>query len=500
MNKKKIAISMIIILLLTGIIEAATPEKTFIGDTISYINGRLGIGTTTPTSGLDVQTNMTIDGLLNLNNVVYVDSKKGFENGIIEAHNTCGDGYCKIIFSGNNYTLDTNINLRSNTDYEGSGSKIIVNTDLRVFRCLADTILNDVSISGFNFIDSDINTQRTQSFIHLTNCNITNVEIKNNHFINRSATSILFGHSTAPIKSVSNVNIHNNVFLGIRTGLGYEGDLLRFTDNFLDATGSVGVSAEREGLDYNRVSNYPYGVGTGFISNNIFINFTEQGIDANVPNVIISGNYIKMKPDGATTTGINSYANYNGIVTGNTIEMSTESTDKGIKALNSNDAEHKDKGQIITGNRIIGSGAGQGIQILGNNILVSNNYLQNTSIGIDIQANNTNVNGNHFSYVTTNINDSGLNNGYYLEENILGRVSIYQNNPDYGLYIESNDATLPILRLRSSVGGSHIVMNPHSSAPATCIEGEVYVDTSGAFCYCYTANTWDKLGTQGTCA
>ena len=41
---------------------------------------------------------------------------------------------------------------------------------------------------------------------------------------------------------------------------------------------------------------------------------------------------------------------------------------------------------------------------------------------------------------------------------------------------------------------------PLTTAPATCVIGDTYVDSSGAYCFCGVVNTWQNLATTGTCA
>jgi hypothetical protein len=82
-------------------------------------------------------------------------------------------------------------------------------------------------------------------------------------------------------------------------------------------------------------------------------------------------------------------------------------------------------------------------------------------------------------------------------------VKIHQDNAtddQYSLSVQQ-DGTAPGIFINLGVNSSgHIEMNPRVDAPATCTEGTLYADTSGALCYCYTGNTWENLGTHGTCA
>jgi hypothetical protein len=40
---------------------------------------------------------------------------------------------------------------------------------------------------------------------------------------------------------------------------------------------------------------------------------------------------------------------------------------------------------------------------------------------------------------------------------------------------------------------------PVVNAPATCATGDIYVDTSGAACFCTSADTWENAVATGTC-
>ena len=48
--------------------------------------------------------------------------------------------------------------------------------------------------------------------------------------------------------------------------------------------------------------------------------------------------------------------------------------------------------------------------------------------------------------------------------------------------------------------GNVIQLTPQTSAPATCAIGEMYVDDSGALCFCSATNTWSAAAGGGTCA
>jgi hypothetical protein len=44
-----------------------------------------------------------------------------------------------------------------------------------------------------------------------------------------------------------------------------------------------------------------------------------------------------------------------------------------------------------------------------------------------------------------------------------------------------------------------LMLEPQGTAPATCSIGQLYVDSSGAYCACSILNTWENLSASGTC-
>lgn len=406
-----------------------------------------------------------------LNNVVYIDSDLSFSAAITKAHNLCGSGTCTIYFPGNNYNVDSAVDVRSNTNYVGLGTTLTLSSDIQALKCSSGSI-NNIRIEGIRFLDDDISTLRSEQFIDFLLCDSENIIINNNEFINRSWTAIRAGSET---NYTNNYRITNNRFIGTRKALGYEGDNLVFSNNYLTATGTVGAAAEREGIDYNNPSNK--GIGKGVISNNIVINFTEQGLDVNVPGVVITGNVIKLRTDAATTTGINSYANYGGVVSNNIIELSTESTDKGIKVYNGGSGDERNLGQIVSNNRIIGGGAGEGIQVLGNNTLISNNYIQNTTNAIQIREDNNQVYGNFFSNNDYDINDTGQGNDGLIVHDLTSYF--YMSDDNINIDIDSDATTQTALRVTADGGGD--VVSFRTSVNDYYIKGAVNTATPSHF-------------------
>lgn len=45
-----------------------------------------------------------------------------------------------------------------------------------------------------------------------------------------------------------------------------------------------------------------------------------------------------------------------------------------------------------------------------------------------------------------------------------------------------------------------LTLTPKATAPATCSIGDIYVDTSGAYCGCSATNTWEIFNATGSCA
>lgn len=49
------------------------------------------------------------------------------------------------------------------------------------------------------------------------------------------------------------------------------------------------------------------------------------------------------------------------------------------------------------------------------------------------------------------------------------------------------------------VGTGVLRLTPKASAPGTCVIGDFYVDTSGAYCACSVTNTWENMTATGAC-
>lgn len=61
--------------------------------------------------------------------------------------------------------------------------------------------------------------------------------------------------------------------------------------------------------------------------------------------------------------------------------------------------------------------------------------------------------------------------------------------------------TSQTLTTKMEVKGTGVIyFTPKATAPATCVIGDMYVDTSGAYCACSVTNTWENMTATGTCA
>jgi hypothetical protein len=46
---------------------------------------------------------------------------------------------------------------------------------------------------------------------------------------------------------------------------------------------------------------------------------------------------------------------------------------------------------------------------------------------------------------------------------------------------------------------NNYTLTPTPNATAECSQGSLYMDTSGAYCVCVLTDTWENMGTTGTC-
>ena len=356
-----------------------------------------------------------------INSIQYVQA--GNYSDISVTQDRCS-GLCKVILPTGTYTHDNNaITIRPNTIYEGYGAVINRATNPSVF--FGSSIVNNYNVTfrGIKFVDNGISTSTKSSFIYAKSVNVSNWVIENNEFWNmpNGTAAILLGHASTEYWA-TNVKVINNKFMYVHSGMGYNGDGLQFIGNYL--VGGRGYPAgEGEGLDWNGMPSNGKG---GIVSNNIIINFTEQSLDINGHHVVISNNVVTLRHDGATTTGINSYGNSYGVVSGNIIKLTDETADSGIKIRNSGTLQG---GQIISNNIIhSNSGVGKGITFAVNaskNIIIGNSLI-NLSSGLwfsSTGSNNNMINSNYFNNVTEKITNSNtslnINNGFYFNAPIM---------------------------------------------------------------------------------
>ncbi|HDY72900.1 MAG TPA: hypothetical protein ENH90_01955 [bacterium] len=91
------------------------------------------------------------------------------------------------------------------------------------------------------------------------------------------------------------------------------------------------------------------------------------------------------------------------------------------------------------------------------------------------------------NYTTAATVDSGLE--FYTALN---------NNDVLALSINENADSTFVGDVNFAGGNLHLA--PQATAPATCVIGDFYVDTSGAYCGCSSTNTWENMLGTGTCS
>ncbi len=124
--------------------------------------------------------------------------------------------------------------------------------------------------------------------------------------------------------------------------------------------------------------------------------------------------------------------------------------------------------------------------------------------------------------------EAGLGSGgetreIYLGRQLNGNVVVGTSGPQGHFQVDGNEdeiqaifmghstQTNPILTVETSAGTDIVnVINtgvvrfqPLASPPSSCVQGDAYMDTSGAFCVCVTAGTpgtWNNAVATGTCA
>jgi len=146
MNKKIISLVMGLIFL-TGLVIAGVPEHTFISDTMTYIKGKLGIGTDNPSVELEVVGDTIISGELNTNNLV-VDNTTissnivGVSSEGVVLYFPARDGDISWDNTENGIISDASPNTNNNG--------LIYNVDNSTFISAKDENLNAMNFDGVN--------------------------------------------------------------------------------------------------------------------------------------------------------------------------------------------------------------------------------------------------------------------------------------------------------------------------------------------------------------
>lgn len=91
------------------------------------------------------------------------------------------------------------------------------------------------------------------------------------------------------------------------------------------------------------------------------------------------------------------------------------------------------------------------------------------------------------------INNNSLNNDTFINL-ATGDVQILGDNTTYG------EVPGRMVTIRGNLTVTEILhLGPRVTKPSTCSIGDIYADTSGAYCACFGSNQWEKMNATGSC-
>ena len=112
-----------------------------------------------------------------------------------------------------------------------------------------------------------------------------------------------------------------------------------------------------------------------------------------------------------------------------------------------------------------------------------------------------NIDSEATTYPSLLINGQTTNGGMLELVNAGALTSIDGSGRAGLMWLEATNAatTKPILAIKNAGTGSDMRIYPRDAATSTCTMGDIYFDSSGAFCACTATNTWENTVSTGTC-
>lgn len=525
-KKYKIVFGVLALLLVVGFGNASKVSDSLTG----FVNGVF--------SGSVNASNINADGF---NTVRYVIPDDGAD---LKTKVELGG---HIIIPCGTYTLTSDITLVDNTFIEGSGYCTVIHPNNNVNFVGSNTekvIIKDLYVDYRGLASGRV----FDFFGGVDYFEMSGVYVKN--VTDRVITV-----------NGSYIDIHSNNFEEVADGIGVARNTnelfeVKIYDNtIVTSYNSSSPTEYGEGIEVNA---HEGGV-TCLISNNYIEGFRENGIDVNCAKAIVTSNFVNMVSDESRNSiGIivNSETRVSGVVSNNYVYNVSDGNDGiliGDNAVGISVVNNK-----ITG----ASGVGTGIRWQGagtNNLVIDGNVLSDLSVGLDSDIGGNsfyNIGINYFNGVTTKYTspDAGRSVTWLTGTiaNFDGRFNFIstENDDDYTLLVQSvsvgatnytgvafkvsgdynsslyNKGAVLYERTGSNgVGNLHLSVNsgadtsnadlsdskfqvkrygqghfePIATAPASDLQlGDVYVDTSGAYCF-YNSTAWEKIGGSGTC-
>lgn len=383
-----------------------------------------------------------------VNSILYVQA--GNASDIQAKIDLCSPDGCLVIIPPGSYLQTSDITIKSNLTIQGSGYGTVIIKAGEDVNIISNSDASNVVFTDFTYIiNGDVGTGVGYPFDFAGGNKFDNFHFNNLHLVNGSQITLKYRGTDLNVINC----FFDNVFAGIIANNDSRANIIydyKFINNKFTSSQPIAVSGEA--IDVN----LHYNEGSVLVTGNIFSNFSEQAIDCNDANCIITGNRIEMNRYSTVPNQgiqVSSQTNNSAIISNNIIT--------GVNGIDSAILVNRVDDALIMGNEITGfnNTFARGIRIgsLSYNVRVSNNFMSNLSIGIKDEtgsAAQVMLIGNQFTNVVNNTVSS--QDTYSILDSNLIRLT--QGKLYLGTGFISND---PWIYIRNNTGyeGAYMILD-----------------------------------------
>ena len=415
--------------------------------------------------------------------VIYADQYATIQDAI-NASDTNSDNIAdyEVYVPSGTYNSDS-ITLISNLTLRGAGitSHIILNTGIDDSLLLADGCDN-IRIEYLH-LDGNKAGQSAKSTRDFQNSNIL---VFSNNIVRNWEDSMIFSNiTTLWIENNYNIDSDGDGFFVMDFSENIHINYNKIINSYDD-----GIAVGQAGVTTNPRTEHMEIIGNIINRSNACVGSSIR-VHSHIQDAIISNNII-VASNSTSGDGIE-YRRYSpdpgkpsrALITNNIVKNFARD---GIKVSNVSD------GTIVSDNLVsnVGRDSGHGIWLdKSNNTIITNNYIENTAIGIRLYGDIVGDPGNHYTLISSNIVENTVHAIYVrynntkniIKDNILnGSTSIiYSTDSDSDNYIYNNYGINPFN------------FGSNATAPTPFGEGDEYFNTTDNIKYCYNGSAWHAL-------